>query len=106
MGEILADVDRRLVHVLHRHRNDAGADDRRDALAGVLGRIETEQDRPRPFRQGNEADDRFGHDPELTLGPADEAEQVVAGRVHRLAADIEDFAVEGDQGGRRGGCWW
>ena len=35
--------------------------------------------------------------PELALGAADEAEEVVAGRVHRLAADIEDLAVQGDE---------
>ena len=97
VGEILADVDRRLVHVLHRHRNDAGADDRGDALARVLDRIEAEQNRARPFRQRNEAHDRLGHDAQLALGAADEAEEVVAGRVHRLAADIEDLAVQGDE---------
>ncbi len=49
MGEILGDMDRGLVHIFHRHRQDAGADDRGDALAGGVGRIEPEQHRPRAF---------------------------------------------------------
>ena len=35
--------------------------------------------------------------PKLALGAADKPEEVIAGRVHRLAADIEDFAVQGDE---------
>ena len=38
MGEAFADFDRELVHIFHRDGDEAGADDRGDALARVLGR--------------------------------------------------------------------
>ena len=55
MGEGLADLDRRPVHVFDRDRNDAGADDRRDAGAGGLGRLEAHQHRPRAFGGAQDA---------------------------------------------------
>ena len=78
MGEGLADVDRRPVHVLHRDRDDAGADDRRDAGAGVLDGVEAHQRRARALGGAQDAHHRLGDDAELALGAADEAEEVVA----------------------------
>src|SRR5208282_4783530 len=50
-------------------------------------------------RRGNETYGRLRHDPELALGAAHETDEVIAGRVHRRAADIEDLAIEGDKAG-------
>ena len=45
MDEFLGCVDRRAIHHLHAARNDAGADDARNAFAGIFGRGETDQQR-------------------------------------------------------------
>ena len=97
MGEILADLDRGPVHVFHRHRHDAGADDRRDAAARVGAGIEAEQHRPRALGGADQPDGRLDDDAELPLRAADEAEPVEPGGVELGAADVEDVAVEGDE---------
>ena len=94
MGEGLADLDRRPVHVLDRDRDDAGADDRRDAGAGVLDGVEAHQRRARAFGGAQDAHRRLGDDAELALGAADEAEEVVAGAVEMPAADLDHRAVD------------
>ena len=50
MDEVLGGADRRPVHHLHAARDDAGADDARDAFAAVFGRGEADQRGARRFR--------------------------------------------------------
>ena len=97
VGEVLADRDRRPVHVFHRHRHDARADDRRDAAARVGAGIEAEQHRARAFGGADQLDRRLDDDAELPLRAADQAEPVEAGGVEFRAAEVEDVAVERDQ---------
>jgi hypothetical protein len=97
VSEILADVDGRTVHIFHRHRHDARADDRSDALARVFDGIESEQDRPGAFRGSYESHGCFGDDAQLALGAANQTKQVIACRVRRRPADVENLAVEGDE---------
>ena len=49
--EILADLDRRLVHELDGDRHDAGGDDACDAGAGGFSGVEAEQHRPCTLRR-------------------------------------------------------
>ena len=87
MGEGLADLDRRAVHIFKRHRNDAGGDDRRDAGARIVHALEAEQRRARAFGRAQDAHRRFGDDAELAFRPGDQAEQVVAAAIEVLAAE-------------------
>ena len=97
VGEILADRDRRPVHVFHRHRHDSRADDRRHAAARVGAGIEAEQHRARAFGGADQLDRRFDDDAKLPLRAADEAKPVEAGGVELGAAEVEDVAVERNQ---------
>ena len=88
MGERLADLDRRLVHELHRDRDDAGPDDRGHRLAGLFAGREAEQDGARALGRAQDAHGRLGDDAELPFRADDEAEDVEAGRESRWAPPI------------------
>ena len=92
MDEGFGGVDRRLVHHLHAARNDAGADDARHAFAGGLDLGEADHQRARRFRLLQDAHRDLGDDAEQAFGAGDDAHQVVAGVLGRLAADADDFA--------------
>ncbi len=94
MGEGLADLDRRLVHEFDGDRDDAGSDDIGDAGAGLFRAFEAEEHGARAFRLGDQPHRRLGDDAELAFGAADEAEQIVARRIQRLAAELDHRAVE------------
>ena len=98
LGEGLADLDGRAVHVFQRHRDDAGADDRGDARARHRSRIETDQGRARALRLAQDAHRRLGDDAELALGAGDQAEQVIARRIEMRAAELDDGAIDEDHG--------
>ena len=66
-------VDGRTVHHLHTARNDAGADDLCDAIAGGLVRGEADQQCARGGGFGQDAHRHLGNDAEQALGPADDA---------------------------------
>ena len=65
--EFFGGMDRRLVHHLHAAGNDAGADDARDAFAGVLGAREADQHRARGLGLLQDAHRDFGDDAEQAL---------------------------------------
>ena len=69
VDEFLGRVDRRLVHHLHAARDDAGADDARDAVAGVFRRREADQHRARGLRLLQDAHGDFGDDAEQPSEP-------------------------------------
>ena len=93
MHEFLGGLDRRLVHHLHAARDDAGADDAADALAGILRGCESDQQRAGAFRLPEDAHGHLGDDAEETLRAVDDAEKVVAAGVEMPAADAHDVAV-------------
>ncbi len=97
LGEGLADVDRLAVHVLDGDRDDAGADDVGDRLAGLGDLAETEQHGTCSLRLPEDADGDLRHHPELALGADDEADQVIAGGIESAAADLDDLALHGHQ---------
>ena len=95
LGEGLADLDRLAVHVLHGDRDDAGGDDRGDALAGASRPVEADQHGPRALGGAQDAHGRLGDDAELALRAARPGR---AGRSRALsrcvAADLDDRAVD------------
>ena len=93
MGEGLADLDRRPVHVFDRNRDDPRADDRRDARARILGGTEAHQHRAGAFRGAEDTHGRFGDDAKLAFRAYDQAEEIVAGTVE-LPANVDDGAID------------
>ena len=91
MGEGLADLDGRLVHEFDRDRDDARADDGGDARRPPP-RCES---KPNSTGRAPSAARRMRTVASVTMPscpsePMTSAEQVVARRVHRVAADIDD----------------
>ena len=80
MDEFLGGVDRGPVHQFHAAGNDAGADDARDAFAGILGALETDQQGARGLGFFQDAHGDFGDDAEQAFGAGDDAH---AGRSRR-----------------------
>ena len=105
-GEILADLDRGLVHEFDRHRDDAGGDDAGDAGAGGFRGVKADQHRPGAFRCLEQAHGRLGDDAELAFRADDQAEDIVAGSVEVIAADIDDLAVHQHDAQAQADCWW
>ena len=95
VNELLRRVDRGLVHHLHAAGDDAGADDARDALAGILGRGKADQHGARGLGFLQDPHGYFGDDAEQPLRAGDNADQVIAARIEMLAAEPDDLA--GDQ---------
>ena len=93
MNELLGRVDRGLVHHLHAAGNDAGADDARDAFAGILGARKADQHRARGLGLFQEPHRDFGDDAEQSLRAGDDAEQIVAAGIEMLAAEPQHLAV-------------
>ncbi len=90
---MLADMDRRPVHELDRHGDDAGGDDATDARGRLLGRVEAEQHRAGAFRRLQQPHRGLGDDAELALGADDQREEIIARRIEIIAADIENLAI-------------
>ncbi len=76
--------------------NDAGGDDRVDACAGDFVGRERGQHRARALRAAQDAHGDLGDDRQHALAAGQQPEPVVAGGVEMRAADVEDFAVDGD----------
>ena len=93
VGKLLGGVDRRAVHHLHAARDDAGADDRGDAIAGVCGRGKADQQCPRRWRLFEDAHGDLGDYPEQALGAGHHPHQIVALGIEMLAAEADDLAV-------------
>ena len=64
VDELLGRVDRGPVHHLHAAGDDAGADDARDAFAGILGARKADQHRARGLRLLQDAHRHLGDDAE------------------------------------------
>ena len=96
VGERLAGVDRGAVHEFQRHRNDAGGDDRVDRGAGDFVGGEGGEHGAGALGAAQDADGDLGDDGEHALAAGEQPEPVVAGGVEVSAADVEDFAVDGD----------
>ena len=92
VDELLGRVDRGLVHHLHAARDDARADDARDAFAGVLRAREADQHRARGLRLLQQPHGHLGDDAEQSLRAGDDADQIVAAGVEMLAAEAEHLA--------------
>ena len=97
IDESLGGVDRRPVHHLHPTRNDAGSDHRGNAIAGILGRGEPDQQRARRRRLRQDTHRDLGHDPQQPLGTGHHAQQIVAFGVEMLAAEPDDLAIHQHQ---------
>ena len=72
--------------------NDAGADDARDAFAGVLRRRKADQHRARGLRLLQDAHRDLGDDAEQAFRAGDDADQVVAAGIEMLAAEAQHLA--------------
>ena len=75
-GEILADLDAKLVHELHRHRQDARLDDVRDTGPRNFARVEAHQHWPRPLGRAQDPQRGFSDDAQLPLGSAEQTQKV------------------------------
>ena len=93
VDEGLGGVDRGLVHHLHAAGDDAGADDPRHAFAGGFDLGKADHQRARRLRLLQDAHGDLGDDAEQPLRARDDAHQVVAGILRRLAADAQDLAA-------------
>ncbi len=92
VDERLGGVDRGLVHHLHAARNDSGTDDLGHAFAGGLDLRKADHQRARGLRLLQNPHRDLGDDAEQAFRPRDDAHQVVAARLRRLAADLDDLA--------------
>ena len=93
VAEVLGGVDRRPVHHLEPARDDAGGDDRGDAVAGLLVGREADQQRPRGLGLPQDAHRDLGDDAEQPFGAGHQAEQVVGVGIEVLAAEAHHVAV-------------
>ena len=97
LREGLADLDGGLVHELDGDGNDARADDIGDAGPRLFRTVEAEEHRARALGFGDEAHRRLRDDAELALAAANDAEQVQPPGIERLAAKLDDRAVDEHQ---------
>src|SRR5262249_59084409 len=81
---------------LHPRRPGPGRDDRRPRRRGLVDRVEDREHRLDGLRLLEDAHDDPRGDPERALGADEDAGQVVAARVARLAAEPHDLAVGHD----------
>ena len=89
-------MDRRAVHELQRHGDDARADDAVHAGAGDLVGAEGGEHRALALGGAQDADGDFRDHGELALAAGQQAEPVIAGGIEMGAADVEDVALDGD----------
>ena len=91
-------LDGRAVHHLQPGGDDPGGDDVPHRRACLLYVVEGGQDHLGPLRDGQQAHRDLNHHPEHALGADEQRQQVVAGRVQRLAADLDQVTLHRDQG--------
>ncbi len=94
MGESLANLDRDLVHIFHGDRHEAGPDDGRDRVAGLLYTVKAEEHGLGAFGGPEDSHRRLGHDAELSLGSDHEPQKIEPACIQVLAADVDDRAVD------------
>ena len=86
-------LDRRAIHHLHAAGDNARANNIGDALAAGLARIEPDHQRPRRRRLRQDPHCHFGDHTQQAFGPGHQAEQIIAFRIHMLAAKAQNFAI-------------
>ncbi len=96
-AEILGRVDGRVVHHLEPARDDAGGDDRGDALAALVDGREAHEHGARGLGLLQDADGDLGDDAEQAFRAGHQAEQVVAVGIQVLAAEADHVAIGQDQ---------
>ncbi len=87
----------RPVHHLKARRHYARPDDIGHRIAGFLDVVERSENDPRRLRLGQELDRDLGRDREHALRPDHERKQVEPGGVERLAAELDDLALDRDR---------
>jgi hypothetical protein len=97
MDEILGGLDGRPVHHLETGRDDARGDDLADGGSGPLDIVEGSEHYLRPLRHREQSHRHLHHYPEHALRSNQQGQQIVTGRVERLAADLDHLAVDQDQ---------
>ena len=85
-------ADHQLVEHLERRRDDAGGDDRRDRLRGVLERRERGEDGLHRLGHVKEPDRGRGDDAKGALRADGHAHQIVARALRRLAAETHELS--------------
>ena len=93
LNEGLGGMDCRPIHHLHAGRDDPGGDHGGDAIGGILGCRETDQQCPCGGRLGKDAHGDLGDDPEQPLGAGHNAENIIIAGVEVLAAKPDDLAI-------------
>ena len=93
---VLDRLDRQVVDHLHRRRHQPARDDRRHGGRRLVDRVEYREHGLDGLRLLEDADDDPRGDPERALGADEDAGQVVAARLPRLAAEPHDLAVGHD----------
>ena len=93
LGVVLDHLQHLAVHKLNGHGQHARLDDVGHAGARHLVAVKAHQHRPRAFWLAQDAQRGFGHHAHLTLGPADQPQQVIAARIQMRAADFHHRAV-------------
>ena len=96
MNERLGSACGGLVHHLQPRRHDAGADDGRDRIPGFGDIVEGGHDDPRGERFRQELDGDLRDHPKQPFRAGHQGEQVVAGAVERVRADLDEFAFDCD----------
>mmetsp|Transcript_28308 Transcript_28308/g.52687 ORF Transcript_28308/g.52687 Transcript_28308/m.52687 type:complete len:226 (-) Transcript_28308:701-1378(-) len=76
LGKILTNLDQHLVHKLNGHRQNTGFDDVGHASARNFGTVKPHQDGARALGLVQDAQSGFGHNAQLPLRSADDAQQI------------------------------
>ncbi len=80
------------IHHLNSGGNDAAGNDFRDGIGGVIHRIEDRYHRFDGFRQMDNTHNDLGDDAERAFGADQQARQIIAGRILRPAADLDNIS--------------
>ncbi|MNQ68873.1 hypothetical protein D3C85_834440 [compost metagenome] len=94
MDEVLGGADGQVVHHLQAAGDDAGSDDVGHRAAGFFHRIERRQEHFCGLGLGQQFDCDFGDDPKHAFGAGEQRQQVEAGRIQRIAAQGQVFALD------------
>ena len=94
MHELLDRRGRGLVHHFQAGGDDAGGDDLRHRVAGAHHVVEGGKHALRELRLGHQLDGDLGEHHQHALGAGDQRQEVIAGRIERAGADLDDLAVD------------
>jgi len=97
MDVVLGGADRRVIHHLEPAGDDSGGDDRGHGLAGLLDVVECGQYDLCTLRFRQQLDRDLDDNAKQALRTGEQRQQVVPRRVERLAAERDEFAVNGQE---------